>query len=55
MEEGDIVMENEDNFLRLMMNYDAHEIDNNDIYDAVEHGDITPEQYEQITGLEYRY
>ena len=50
-----ISLDNEENFLRLMMNYDAHEIDNNNIYDAVERGDITPEQYEQITGLEYKY
>ena len=47
--------DNEDAFLLLMINYDSHYIENNDIYDAVEHGDITPEQYEQITGLEYRY
>lgn len=50
-----ISLDNEEIFLRLMMNYDAHEIENYNIYDAVERGDITPEQYEQITGLEYKY
>ena len=48
-------MKNEDNFLRLMINYDAHEITDDDIYEAVERGDITPDQYEQITGIEYNY
>lgn len=48
-------MNNEDIFLRLMMNYDSHDIENDDIYDAVERGDITPEQYEEIVGMEYKY
>lgn len=48
-------MENDDSFIRLMINYDSHEITDCDIYDAVERGDITPDQYEQITGVEYNY
>lgn len=48
-------MDNEEVFLRFMINYDAHEIDDNSVYDAVERGDLTPEEYEQITGSEYKY
>ena len=46
-------MNNEDEFLRLMINFDAHEYDDNDILNAVERGVITPQQYEEITGQEY--
>lgn len=35
--------------------YDIGEIDENKLYDLVEHGDITPEEYEHITGREYIY
>ena len=46
-------MNNEDEFLCLMMNFDAHEIDEYDIIDAVECGKITIAQYEEIVGKEY--
>lgn len=46
-------MGNEDIFLRTMMNYDAYEIEDNDVYDLVQRGELSPEAYEQITGREY--
>ena len=46
-------MGSEDIFLRTMMDYDSHEIEDNDVYILVQQGDLFPEQYEQITGREY--
>ena len=46
-------MNNEEVFLRTMMNYDAYEIEDDDVYDLVQRGELPPEAYEQITGREY--
>ena len=46
-------MDNEELFLRTMMSYDSHEIEDNDVYDLVQRGELPPEAYEQITGREY--
>lgn len=41
--------------MAIQINYDEGYLDENDLYDLVERGDITPEDYEDITGLEYKY